>query len=175
MKRGLRRWLQFLAVLIVLAGSGVAYCVWPGGSVPSATWDVLDGADEWELYSLFPDSHNSDLPERFGVWPVLGKTTVRDPAVLRRLRRALAAATPRYEVLNGASCFWPRHGIRATHDGRTVELAICFECQHIYDGNGEHSGVGPEAQPAFDAVLREAGVRLAPPGPPWTLKVADAK
>jgi hypothetical protein len=175
MKRGHRRWLLFLAVSVVLAGSCVAYFAWPGGSVPAATWDVLDGADEWELYSLFPDERNTELPERFGKWPVLGKTTVRDPEVLRRLRRALWAATPRYESLNGAKCFWPRHGIRASHEGRTVELAICFECQHIYQGDGKHSGVGREAQPVFDAVLREARLRLAPPGAPWELKAADAK
>jgi hypothetical protein len=175
MKRKHRRWLLALTLFIVLAGSCVAYCTWPGGGVPSTTWDVLDRADEWELYSLFPDTRNTELSERFGDWPVLGKTTVRDPAVRERLRRALAAATPRYEAFNGANCFWPRHGVRATHAGRTVELAICFECQHIYQGDGEHSGVSPDAQPVFDAVLRDAGVRLAPPGPPWTLKVADAK
>src|SRR5439155_12037259 len=107
MKRKHLRWLVPLAALIVLAGACVAYFTWPGGGVPSATWDVLDGADEWELYSLFPDTRNTELPERFGDWPVLGKTTVRDPAVRKRLRRALAAATPRYEEFNGANCFWP--------------------------------------------------------------------
>src|SRR5206468_2965165 len=55
MKRKHLRWVVPLALVIVLAGSCVAYCTWPGGGVPSGTWDVLDGADEWELFSLFPD------------------------------------------------------------------------------------------------------------------------
>ena len=33
---------------------------------------------------------------------------------------------------NGAKCFDPRHGIRASVDGKTVDLVICFECSWVY-------------------------------------------
>lgn len=35
-------------------------------------------------------------------------------------------------------CFLPRHGFRATANGKTVEILICFECNHFYafDGKG---------------------------------------
>jgi hypothetical protein len=174
MRRGHLRWLIFVAVPLALVGSIAIYCTWPGGGVPSETWDVLDQADEWEVYSLFPDQEEKGLSDRFCGWPVLGKATVCDPETRKRLRRALATGTARYQMLNGSNCFWPRHGIRATHGGRTVDLAICFQCGHIYQSDGKQIGTSGDTQPVFNAVLKDAGLRLAPSGyPPWKLSEAE--
>ena len=64
-----------------------------------------------------------------------------------------------------ANCFNPRHGIRATHEGNTVELVICFECLSMQAYLGaERSGALTTASPerTFDDVLRAAKVPLAP-------------
>ena len=62
-------------------------------------------------------------------------------------------------------CFNPRHGIRATHDGKTVELVICFECSSfdIYSGSEgsvektKHLLVGKSPEATFNKVLKDAG------------------
>jgi hypothetical protein len=166
------RWLIPLTLFVI----AVAFCggcgLWPGGAIPSETWAILDQADEWELYSLFPEHEEKSLPERFAGWPVLGKTTLRDAETRKRLREALAQGTRRYhQWFPGPACFFPRHGIHASYGGKSVDLVICFECGYVYqnDLKGEvHTTATP--QPAFDAALTEAGVPLAPSGgPPWKL------
>jgi hypothetical protein len=146
-------------------------CLWPGGAIPSETRQVLDEADEWELYSLFPVREEKALPERFQGRPVLGKTTVRDVETRRRLREALARGTQRYhQWFPGPACFFPRHGIHASHGGKSVDLAICFECSYVYQNDVMEFRTTEAPQPVFDAVLTDAGVPLAPSGPPpWKL------
>jgi hypothetical protein len=64
-----------------------------------------------------------------------------------------------------ARCFIPRHGIRATHDGKTVELVICFECSQLWVHQGDAKDwmtIGKEPQSVFDKLLTEAGIELAP-------------
>jgi hypothetical protein len=168
------RWLIPLTLLIGAAASCGGWFFWPGGGIPPETRDVLDQADEWELYSLFPDEREKSLPARFQGWPVLGKTTVRDAETRRRLRQALAEGTKRYQQwFPAAACFVPRHGIHASHGGKSVDLVICFQCGHV-QGNGANGFRTTAApQPAFDAVLADAGVPLAPSGPPpWELPSA---
>jgi len=65
-----------------------------------------------------------------------------------------------------AKCFDPRHGIRATHEGKTVELVICFQCAqfNVYvgaDGEGKHLLIGKGPEPALDKVLKDAGIPKA--------------
>jgi hypothetical protein len=68
------------------------------------------------------------------------------------------------ESKGGAKCFLPRHGIRVTADGKTIDLVICFECSWIYiyygDKDGPHVTTSGGPQPAFDKVLKDNGVPL---------------
>jgi len=72
---------------------------------------------------------------------------------------------------NGAKCFDPRHGIRATAKGKTVDLVICFECNWVYvyydnDENRQHVAVTTrEPQAVLDKTLKDAGVPLPKPAP----------
>src|SRR5262249_1279362 len=61
---------------------------------------------------------------------LLGKATVKDATMRKNLAAALVKGA---EESNGelAACFNPRHGIRATHDGKTAEFVICFECLQV--------------------------------------------
>jgi hypothetical protein len=135
-------------------------------------WEVrrgLDDADEWELYSLRPVQPRSFKGESFHGWPVLGKTTIKDPDTRKRLRAALArGANLISQGLPGPMCFNPRHGIRATHGDQTIDLLICFECEQVeaHGAMDYYFHIMGSQQEPFDAVLKEAGVPLPRPGSP---------
>ena len=68
-------------------------------------------------------------------------------------------------LLTSTGCFQPRHGVRATHDGKTADFLICFECApiHIFVGETDeiiYSTGSP--QDTFDGVLTDAGVTIGP-------------
>ncbi|QDV34829.1 hypothetical protein [Tautonia plasticadhaerens] len=67
-------------------------------------------------------------------------------------------------------CFWPRHGLQVERiGGEVVDYVICFECLQFVSHRGESSASGTtdrSPQPVFDALLRSAGVPLAPPSGP---------
>jgi hypothetical protein len=130
---------------------------------------VLDKAVTVELLSLDPIGIDKidDVPEkdRFHGYRVLGRTTLKDAeqrkAVLGALDKGIKDSDGQV-----ARCFNPRHGIRASADGKTVDVVICFEClsmQAYLDGKrngGALTTRGP--QPVFDRTLRDAGVPLPP-------------
>jgi hypothetical protein len=64
-----------------------------------------------------------------------------------------------------ANCFNPRHGIRVTHDGKTVDFVICFECFQVqaFVDDKPVSGFLITDSPAaeFNGVLKDAKVPLA--------------
>ena len=123
---------------------------------------VVEKAADFDLYSLEPGVE--DEKDGFHGYKVLGKVAVKDDAT----RKALAAAFRKAVEEKGlapARCFIPRHGIRVQQDGNTVDLVICFECFQVKDFVGDRKGtgclIGRSAQPAFDKVLKDAGVPLA--------------
>jgi hypothetical protein len=64
---------------------------------------------------------------------VPGKTAVKGAKVRAAIVISLDMAHPgerghRRSLLQSAACFNPRHDIRATHEGKTVDLVICYEC-----------------------------------------------
>jgi hypothetical protein len=164
MKRRTLRWLVPLTIFVGVIVSCAGYGLWPGGAIPSQIRQVLDEAEEWEVYSLFPTPNEKRLPERFQGWAVLGKTTVRDAETRKHLGEALAWGTQRYhQWFPGPACFNPRHGIHASHGGKTVDLVICFECSYVYQSDRMVFRTTGAPQAVFDAVLTKAGVPLRPP------------
>jgi hypothetical protein len=121
---------------------------------------VLRNATEFELYSI-DFAHPVSGKTGFHDLKSVGKTTVKDAGTRKTL---VSEFTKGMEGdIKPARCFNPRHGIRATHDGKTVDLVICFECAQfdVYEPGSDKPtrllvGKGPE--PAFDKVLRDAGV-----------------
>lgn len=131
---------------------------------------ALDEGERLVLLSLDPERPLPGLPTRptFHGHTVLGETEIRDAKDRAELLRALYDGIA---TADGAApaCFNPRHGLRATHRDRTVELVICFECTQIevHDGRGRERGVrtAREPQPVLDRLLTKAGVPLADPRP----------
>ena len=137
---------------------------------------VLEGATEWELFALDPDPVlKPDPKDAFRKWKVRGTTTVKAAdarkALLAALDKGIADEAERLRkqrekgLLTETGCFQPRHGIRATAGGQTVEVLICFECRPVYFYLGERRGqavTNESPQKAFDKVLTDAGVSIAP-------------
>jgi hypothetical protein len=131
--------------------------------LPDQAKAVLDNPSLVTLYSLEP-LEKPGKDNAFQGWKVLGKTTVKEVEARKKLLSALekSIAEP---GRGGAKCFDPRHAIRATQEGKTVDLVICFECGWVYvyvDGKDvAHVEMDTVAQPLFDQVLRNAEVPLA--------------
>ncbi|HEU5219697.1 MAG TPA: hypothetical protein VFU23_13640, partial [Gemmatimonadales bacterium] len=117
-------------VFLVLAGVGRA----ADNALPEKARTVLEKAEALDVYSLDPDTERDLTEERpkkgFRGWKILGKTTVKDAegrkALLSALNKAVADAPPRSK-----KCFEPRHGVRATAGGKTVDFVICFACAEV--------------------------------------------
>ncbi len=129
---------------------------------------VLDNSDQFILYSLLPRSQEGRdggrIIGRFQRNGVLGQTQVTDPQLKARLVNALFAGIS--SDGNAADCFNPRHGIRATYNGRTVDVEICFECGAVYfteNGKSNRQFVSQEPQKVFDQALIEAKLPRAEP------------
>lgn len=124
---------------------------------------ALQAAPQVMLYSLSPyamaASPAAAGKEKFGSWVVLGKTQVSGAQ-----KNALLQAF--YDGINQpsrmAKCFWPRHAIRVNNNGKSYDFVICFECyQFSSSATKGNQPINPEAQPVFDAILKNAGVPLA--------------
>src|SRR5829696_4569024 len=132
--------------------------------IPEGARAALEEADRFELLSVVPDRQPDRPEDDFHGWTVLGRTPVTDADTRSALVTALKKGAGENDGI-AANCFNPRHGIRATRGDQMVDFVICFECLQVqvYAGAGRAGGFLTTAspQPAFDRVLREAGVPLA--------------
>jgi hypothetical protein len=143
----------------------------PKNRIPEVADRLFENAETFELYSLDPDfkfakGDKEAGKDAFHGWKVLGKTEVKGEKERRRLADALRlGAEDNFGM--AAACFIPRHGIRLKGAGKTVDLVICFQCLSaaMYVDDKEDKGflTTGDPQPAFDAVLKAAGVRLPRP------------
>jgi hypothetical protein len=124
---------------------------------------ALDNAGEFELLSIDPNPRAPGAGEKFHGYGILGRTLVSEAQTRRELVNALEQGVHNADMM--AACFKPRHGVRATRNGISVDLVICFECGHarVYRQGASPSGLlttgSPE--PVFDGVLRSANLPLA--------------
>ena len=136
---------------------------------------ILEKATEWELLALDPFEQKPDPKNAFRGWKVQGKATVKDAdarkALLVALDKGIAAHAEKRRkerekgLVRESGCFQPRHGLRAAVGGQTVEVLICFECAPVQFYLGEQKGqveTMESPQDAFDKVLKDAGVSVAP-------------
>ena len=135
--------------------------------IPDHVKTILENATKYEVYSLDPGP-GEGVKDGFHRWKVLGKTTVMAETKRATLLEALSKGVADNKG-EAAKCFIPRHGLRATHDGKTIDLVICFECMHVYvyadpkDSEKKSDSFFTTGSPeeAFDKVLKDAGVPLA--------------
>jgi len=136
--------------------------------LPKKTRKILEEAEEFELMAIGINSidRKQNLVEtvvanRFGRFPVLGKTKISDTELKRKLVKALYEGI--VDARSSNMCFYPRHAIRATRQGKTVELVICFECLNFRGSSpdGELSGqITATPRELFNQTLVSADVQL---------------
>ena len=158
-----------MRLMCTLVFAGAALMAVPSRSpakdnkLPADVVDILSKAEQFELLSLDPNSEGDKSKDAFHEYKVLGKTAVKDAEARKKLIESLTKGME--GEIRPAKCFNPRHGIRATHDGKTVDLVICFECHQfgLFSGAGEVTGflVDKSPEPAFDKVLKDAGIPKA--------------
>lgn len=151
----------WVVALLLFAGCG-------GKAVPrfpESVEEALAGAAEFELLSLDPiqEEGGPTVVDGFHGWKILGKTSIRDAASRKQVADALHAGDDRQ--IEMASCFWPRHGLKAEYRGRVIEIVVCFQCSQAecyVDGAklGDTVKVLGTAQPALDEILKAANVPL---------------
>lgn len=91
---------------------------------------------------------------RFQGCKVLRRADVTDPALRKQLVEQIVVAIGTSD--SGAACFDPRHGVRAKHGGRRVELLICFECSNFRGVSNEDSfagGFSADVEEMFEQIL----------------------
>jgi hypothetical protein len=148
-------------------GKVVKIRIFQGGRMPEKVAAILAKAEQIEFYSLDPDENaRKEKGKEFHGWRVLGKTVLQDARAREDLVGELDEAFGRGAM---AKCFEPRHGIRAKHEGQSVDLVICFACATVYiyyDGKDERAAsttIDKVAEPAFDKILKDAKVPLPRP------------
>jgi hypothetical protein len=161
------------AAAICLAA--VAHYFYGGDDIPPDVLAAMRNAEGYKLFSLEPKDEelakaareNATEKTSFHKWPILGSVEIADSDTREELTSALRRGANRNHGVV-AGCFWPRHGLRITHAGRTFDILICFEClqAQVYEGKQPIAGflVTASPQPVFDEVLRMANVQLPRPG-----------
>lgn len=134
--------------------------------------DSLSGINAPEsliLYSIdgrdFPPGKEPITEEKFHRYPVLGKVEIKDPDKRKAIITALKKGISESGDGAMADCFWPRHAIKLTENGKTIDYVICFECSRIYiysGGSIERKPTTSKPQSVFNKHLQDANVPLTP-------------
>lgn len=152
----------FTLLALVMAGVS-ASAADQDNKIPDELRALLEKAEQFELLSLSPDRPREKPKDAFHGWKVLGKTTVKDAEARNKLVAAFKKGVTDNKGIV-AACFNPRHGIRVTHDGKTADFVICFECfqVQVFVGDKREKGflITDSPAAAFDGVLKEAKVPL---------------
>jgi hypothetical protein len=120
--------------------------------------------DSMIVYSLDgkyePRQGKKPTEEVFHDYPVLGKVDIASPkdrtAILVAVKKGIANSDG-----EEMKCFWPRHGVRLTQGGKTIEYLICFECRQLnefVDGRTYHKLTTRSPAAVLDEQLERGGV-----------------
>lgn len=93
--------------------------------IDSMTLFSLDGTFEGDVSKI--------EGEAFHGYPVLGKLEVDSASERYNVHHAILQGVEDEDGDGMKRCFWPRHGVRLSMNGKTVEYLICFECNQIHE------------------------------------------
>jgi len=157
------------AILLTL----IVACASEGSTAPDTVpeWARIatEAPDDLTLYALHPSDYFAEseanlaaLP-RFHGYPILGEAPLTDPAQRAELASLLWECIAADDGTR-AACFNPRHGLRATKDGKSADWVICFEClsMHVIDDSGTQVNLGgpSDVEPAFSKIFTGSGLVL---------------
>ncbi|VTR91990.1 Uncharacterized protein OS=Pirellula staleyi (strain ATCC 27377 / DSM 6068 / ICPB 4128) GN=Psta_0497 PE=4 SV=1 [Gemmata massiliana] len=130
--------------------------------LPDTVLTALEKAEAIEVYSLNGSTNDED-ETGWHATRLLGKTSVKGEAakgLVTALKKGLK------DEAEKADCFTPRHGIRVSHDGKTYDMLICFECRWMYVYTGEKEKplvvvISDSPQERINQILTDAKVQIA--------------
>jgi hypothetical protein len=129
---------------------------------------ILRESEQLELYSLDPDplKRSEETSSTFHHFQILGSTVVTDVKKRQKIVSDVEYGIKKHDG-QSAMCFNPRHGIRATSNGTTTDLVICFECRWVRvsccdQPNEARLGTSLHAEAVLDQILIDANIPLAP-------------
>lgn len=167
----MRGWAAGLVVVAIMGAGPAEPPASTTGEFPRSVQAVLDGAAEVEVLSLDPGvgaskPDGSGKPnDGFRGWKVLGRTTIKGDA-RKSLLQALGKGVGEADLAARAATGNFRHGLRASHGDKTVDLVISFEDglirMYLDDPTSGFTSVTVTPKAAFDKVLQDAKVPLAP-------------
>jgi hypothetical protein len=154
-------------ILVVAVGLIVNWRMHAG--LPDEIESILEEAETFELLSIDPElvalKEKPADAEAFHGYHVLGSTKITDKKTQHNLIAAVDRSMAK-SLGSGFKCFFPRHGIRAIHNGQTVDLLLCFQCGnmeiHLNDNRLPTEYIARGEQSVFDDVLTQANITLAP-------------
>jgi hypothetical protein len=159
--RGLVLW---FGALFLLSAAFRVCAAEPKESLPQKAKAILEKADRIEIYAIDPEPDKK--PEKnLREWRILGKVTLGDEKSRSQVLSLLEESVGRGETQR---CFLPRHAIRATRAGKTVDLIICFECEWIrvyYDDEKKPAAdlpINQSPRSQLNKTLKAGGVPLRP-------------
>lgn len=138
------------------------------GALPGQARTIFEKSETLQLYSLNPSwsFRGQKGAGIFHGYQILGSAPLT-PEETRTARRYFHDGLIKENTFS-AACFSPRHGLRATQDGRILDLVICFGCAgvktYIDDKEEEVAStyINRDAQPAFDALLSSHSLPITP-------------
>jgi hypothetical protein len=149
-------------VAAVLTAPSTACRAADKNALPDDVLAVLEKADKLEVLSIDPTpARRTAVREGTTLYgyTILGQTALTDAKARGELLDALKKGIAANDGV-AAACFNPRHALRATHEKKTVEVVICFEClsmQYYVDGKRIGSVLTTRSpKGAFDKVLADA-------------------
>lgn len=141
--------------------------------LPPEALRALRGARSLELFALDPTPlmQGAVPPEKgvFHEYPILGRAVLSD-AVQAKALGELVLRGIRESDGTAAACFNPRHGIRVSQDGRTLDFVICYECLSLSVHGDLLGSAGPRlglltaqrVESGVSAIFEGAGLKTAP-------------
>ncbi len=127
-----------------------------------ATKYVLSHASEVSMcqFERLPPSRNDATDTKtFHGYPILSQGKHKNDHVLKEMLHLLYGSVgegPKTKCL-----FAPRHGLRATFDGKTVDILLCFRCRGIEvieEKNRHFSHLNDNAKDLYFQVEQDAGM-----------------
>lgn len=122
---------------------------------------VLDSASELTIFSLTPDSSDKG---NFHRYPIVGQAKVKGAdkdLLVMALKQGIADPNGQHVL-----CFDPHHGLRATANGQTVDLVICFMCTQfaVFPPKNINAAwtIGKAPEKLMNKFLKRAGAKFDP-------------
>ena len=127
---------------------------------PADSQNVFDRSQNITLYSIKADDGGYEGKNTFHGFKVLGSTKL-SAELGKEIRTAFYSNAAKQGMR--ALCFWPHHGIRAQHEGKTVDILICFKCGHIYSyygGKEMRNEFASEGREPFNNIYNRANLDI---------------